>query len=161
MAEYNDIIKEEGSYVLEKAVTKKFWERELSRIGELPKGVRADEEKITLVRSFVAQILQCFCYYVGENTLVSRQGGLQRLTWSGEFIRVLETLAKAAEKYNDPLYEEIKKEAEDYRKNIQRLFDRHAKNILKMFYPFPFLLTAKMKFCLENTVLYEQELQSL
>lgn len=81
-------------YEQEKESVKLFWSREMARITNLPDHIRNHPETLSMVRHLVTQILQCFCYPVGEDILMLRQGGLQRLIWPWEASFALEALGK-------------------------------------------------------------------
>ena len=81
-------------YDYERNKTITFWEREITRIKKFPKGIKPTSDKITMIKSLVAQMLQCFCHYVGSDALIARQGGLQRRTWPGEFFKMLDCLGR-------------------------------------------------------------------
>lgn len=94
-------------YCEEKKKTENFWKRELARLYEFPENIKNNAEMSNMIKHFTVQLLQCFCYHKGTDNLVSRQGGLQRLTWPGEFFRVLETLGNIGEfsDYIEPVLE--------------------------------------------------------
>lgn len=79
-------------YDEEKAKTQEFWKKELARMNRIP--VELDTEEIKIMKNLTVQMLQCFCYFVDENGLLQRQGGLQRLIWPWESMPVLEALAR-------------------------------------------------------------------
>ncbi|MBR5309459.1 MAG: hypothetical protein IKU43_11865 [Clostridia bacterium] len=79
-------------YEWERNAVISFWENEITKIKNLPKGIKPNSEKITLIKSLTVQMLQCFCYYKNGSTLIARQGGLQRRTWPGEFFKMLDAL---------------------------------------------------------------------
>jgi hypothetical protein len=81
-------------YFEERRLCEAFWAVELARIQGLPSAVQNDPEMSCTVRHLTAQMLQCFCYLVGESHLIQRQGGLQRLIWPWESKPVLEALGK-------------------------------------------------------------------
>lgn len=83
-----------SDYEAEKEKTVLAWGRELDRINALPVGISENEERLRTLKHLTVQLLQCFCYAVGENELYSRQGGLQRRVWTFEAMPVLEGLAK-------------------------------------------------------------------
>lgn len=76
------------------------WQDELSKITKLPDSVKADAENVKMIHNLTVQLLQCFCYGVGENDLYIRQGGLQRRVWTYEAMPVLEGLMRIGE-FND------------------------------------------------------------
>ena len=82
------------NYDLEKENTLMMWQGELARINKLSEKIIYDKEKERLIKNLTVQLLQCFCYAVGENELYSRQGGLQRRVWTYEAMTVLEALAR-------------------------------------------------------------------
>ena len=94
-------------YEQEKKNMQNFWKREFERLYAFPESILKKPETVKLIRSFVAQMLQCFCYHVGGNNLFARQGGLDRQTWPGEFIQVLETFGEIGEfgDYIEPVIE--------------------------------------------------------
>lgn len=71
------------------------WTQELKKITRLPSTVSESEGK--MVKNLTVQLLQCFCYAVGENDLYIRQGGLQRRVWTYEAMPVLEGLKRLGE----------------------------------------------------------------
>ncbi len=73
-------------YSEEKEKTRLFWEKELGKIRE----TRYQKT----IRNLTVQILQSFSYYKGEEDLVLRQGGLQRLMWPWEAMPSLEALKR-------------------------------------------------------------------
>ena len=79
-------------YAEERRLCEDFWAVELARIQSLPSAVKNDPEKSRMVRHLTVQMLQCFCYLVGDTHLIQRQGGLQRLIWPWESKPVLEAL---------------------------------------------------------------------
>ena len=79
-------------YEEEKVKTQAFWQKELARINRLPREL--GEKEIRIIRNLTVQMLQCFCYFTGENGLMQRQGGLQRLIWPWESMPVLEALSR-------------------------------------------------------------------
>ena len=93
-------------YEQEKKKTVAFWQRELARL-ELPDGVKNEPEMLRTVQNLTVQLLQCFCYQVGENHLLARQGGLQRLIWPWESLSGLEALSRLGDfgDYIEPVLE--------------------------------------------------------
>lgn len=81
-------------YAQEKKRTIDFWDRELTRLNKLPISITSNPEVFRAVQNLTVQLLQCFCYRVGENNLLARQGGLQRLIWPWESIFSLEALSR-------------------------------------------------------------------
>ncbi len=73
-----------------KAVT--FWHGELTKLNKLPNGIRNHPDRVRTVQNLTVQILQNFCYFKGEEELVLRQGGLQRLIWPWDAKPALEAL---------------------------------------------------------------------
>ena len=71
-----------------------FWERELARLTDLPAAIRSDPKKLATVENLTVHILQCFCYPIGKNYLLPRQGGMQRLMWPGENYVVMAALSR-------------------------------------------------------------------
>ena len=68
---------------------KRSWEAELERI-RLPETAKRDAERRAIVRHLAVQMLQCIAMPAsGENHVLPRQGGLQRLVWPGESIHVV------------------------------------------------------------------------
>lgn len=80
------------SYEEERAAVRSYWQSELARLTKLPRSVKEDPQKLAIVQNLTVQILQCFCHYVGEELLIPRQGGLQKLIWQWEAIPMLEAL---------------------------------------------------------------------
>ena len=78
----------------ERALALAFWERELSRLNRLPDGIKNDPARLKMAQNLSVQLMQCFCYPVGKNYLLSRQGGMQRLIWPWEAISGLEALGR-------------------------------------------------------------------
>ena len=85
------------SYEDGRDATLSFWEKELARLSSLPTVLSEDRETFTLIKSLTAQMLQCFCYPVGSDLLLARQGGLQRQVWAFESISVLEALSRTGD----------------------------------------------------------------
>lgn len=81
-------------YECEKQKTVDFWKKEVTRIKKYPRGIKPDSEKITMIKSFVVQMLQCFCHYIDSDILLCRQGGLQRRNCPGEYFKVLDILGR-------------------------------------------------------------------
>ncbi|MBE6883544.1 MAG: hypothetical protein E7487_02945 [Ruminococcaceae bacterium] len=81
-------------YDQEKQRTITFWERELSRLTKLPEAIKNDPALLKMVQNLTVHLLQCCCYQVGSDYLLSRQGGLQRLIWPWEAISALEALSR-------------------------------------------------------------------
>lgn len=79
-------------YEEDRAAAIGLWERELARINALPARIGKDADRVNLIKSLTVQMLQCFCYPVGEELLLARQGGLQRQVWAYESMSVLEAL---------------------------------------------------------------------
>ncbi len=71
-------------YEKEREKSADYWEKELSRL----------QTEDRTIKNLAVQILQSFCSYVGEEDLVLRQGGLQRLIWPWEAMPALEALAR-------------------------------------------------------------------
>lgn len=86
-----------ADYNTEKAKTTKFWEEELKRITNLPKKILSDEVMTCMIKSLTIQILQNFCYYITRDSLVLRQGGLQRRIWQWEAMFALKALGMIGE----------------------------------------------------------------
>ena len=84
-----------------------YWEKELSRINNLPKGLSQDPERLKMVKHLVATILQNFCYYQNWEIPVLRQGGLQRRVWSYEASLAIQALSKLGDfgDYIEPIIE--------------------------------------------------------
>ena len=53
-----------------------------------------------MIKHLTAQILQCFCYPVGESFLLCRQGGLQRFIWPFEALFAMEAISRIGD-YDD------------------------------------------------------------
>ena len=70
------------------------WNDELSKIKNLPRGVKEDPEAVKMIRHLTATILQNFNYPKGDDFLLARQGGLSRMVWPYESMPVLEALCK-------------------------------------------------------------------
>ncbi|MBQ8611054.1 MAG: hypothetical protein IJ412_05010 [Oscillospiraceae bacterium] len=94
-------------YEQEKALTERFWQRELTRLCSLPAAVQNDPKRLHLVQSLTVQTLQCFCHPVDRDWLLPRQGGLQRLIWPWESVAVLEALGRAGDfaDYIEPVFD--------------------------------------------------------
>lgn len=75
-------------YEAEKARAVAFWQGELARLRRSPGG--ADYRP--MVNNMVVQCLQMFAYPVGEDYVLPRQGGLQRVIWPNEAIEYLTAL---------------------------------------------------------------------
>lgn len=92
-------------YESRRAETVKYWGGELARINSLPDSIAGDADKVKLIKNLTVQLLQCFCYPVGEDFLLERQGGLQRQVWAFEAISVLESLDRIGsfEDYIEPI----------------------------------------------------------
>jgi len=71
-----------------------WWRKELEKINNLPAHILKNNEKVKIIRHLTAQILQCFCYPVGEDFLLFRQGGLQRAIWPFEALFALEAIGR-------------------------------------------------------------------
>lgn len=71
-----------------------WWRKELGKINKLPAHILADAQKVKIVRHLTTQILQNFCYPVGENFLLCRQGGLQRFIWPFEALSAMEAICR-------------------------------------------------------------------
>jgi len=81
-------------YEEEKQRTITFWQRELSRITKLPASLRNDPEIFRMIQNLTVQLLQNYCYRVGEAELICRQGGLQRLIWPWEAMFSIDALSR-------------------------------------------------------------------
>ena len=79
-------------YEAEKQKTIAFWQKELSAL-RLPEKLTAPD-KLPMVKNLVAQLLQCYAYYVGKDFLVPRQGALQRFVWIWDQLYVLEAISR-------------------------------------------------------------------
>jgi hypothetical protein len=80
-----------------------FWNKELTRLRRSPGG----EKYKPLVNNIVLQCLQMFCYPVGKNYVLPRQGGLQRVIWPVEAIEFLIALDRLGDfrDYTETAYE--------------------------------------------------------
>ncbi len=74
--------------------TAAWWRRELEKINRLPAHILADAQKVKIIRHLTTQILQNFCYPVGESFLLCRQGGLQRFIWPFEALFAMEAICR-------------------------------------------------------------------
>lgn len=81
-------------YEDEKKKAVAFWQAELEKLNKLPDGVRNHPDRLRTVQNLTVQILQNFCYFKGEENLVLRQGGLQRLIWPWDAKPALEALGE-------------------------------------------------------------------
>ena len=81
-------------YDAEREKTAAFWKGELARVNRLPETLESDPSMKRMILNLTVQLLQCHCYMLNENTLLSRQGGLQRLIWPWEAMPVLEALGR-------------------------------------------------------------------
>ena len=90
-------------YEQEKAKSCAFWEQEIGRLRQYPGG----EPYKPVVNNLVAQCLQMFCYPVGKNYVLPRQGGLQRAIWPVEAIEFLMALDRLGDfrDYTETAYE--------------------------------------------------------
>ncbi len=82
------------SYEDGRTATLAFWEKELKRLTSIPAPLAKDSETLTRIKSLTSQMLQCFCYPVGSDLLLARQGGLQRQVWAYESMSVLDALTR-------------------------------------------------------------------
>ena len=80
-------------YEAEKQKSVDLWNRELSKIKNIPDALKSDSESVKMIRHLVATILQNFNCPKGENFLLARQGGLSRMMWTYESMPVLEALS--------------------------------------------------------------------
>lgn len=94
------------NYEEEKRKSEKWWTDELNKINQLPSHVRNNPGKVKMIRHLAAQILQCLCYPLGEDFLLCRQGGLQRLIWPFEALFALEAIGRIGD-YGDYIHEVI------------------------------------------------------
>jgi len=79
-------------YTEKRTVVKEYWENELLKINKLPSAI--SDKDLRTVKNLAVQILQNFCHYVGKESLVLRQGGLQRLIWPFEAKPALEAIER-------------------------------------------------------------------
>ena len=84
-------------YEKEKLQRTEWWKKELEKINRLPQHILNDVQKVKTIRHLTAQILQCFCYPVGESFLLSRQGGLQRFIWPYEALFAMEAIDRVGD----------------------------------------------------------------
>ncbi len=81
-------------YEDEKKKTVAFWQGELEKLNKLPNGIGNHPDRLRTVQNLTVQILQNFCHFKGEEALVLRQGGLQRLIWPWDAKPALEALGE-------------------------------------------------------------------
>ncbi len=81
-------------YISERTACEQAWKQELSRINKLPECIASHSEYGPMVYNLAAQLLQCFCYPVGEDFILARQGGLSRMMWPYESMPVLKALSR-------------------------------------------------------------------
>ena len=81
-----------------------FWNEELKSITKLPAKLANDPEKFKMIRHLVAQMLQSFAYPIGEEYVLSRQGGLMSIVWPSEAMYTIEALSRVGDfgKYIEP-----------------------------------------------------------
>lgn len=93
------------NYEAEKAGMLTFWRNELARIRVYPAKSSANEA--TMYRTLVAQNLQMFCYPIGQDYVLPRQGGMQRAIWPTEAVEFLIALDRIGDfqRYTDTSYE--------------------------------------------------------
>lgn len=86
-----------------RAADEQFWLGELKRVKHWP----GQPEHQPMVRSIVLQCLQMFCYPVGKNYVLPRQGGLQRVIWPCEAMEYLMALDRIGDfcDYTNTAYE--------------------------------------------------------
>ena len=77
-------------YDRERQKAEAFWQGELQRVHCVPDS----DAHMDVVRNLVVQSLQMFCYPRGENHVLARQGGLQRIIWPAEAWEFLVMLNK-------------------------------------------------------------------
>ena len=81
-------------YGQEKARAQSFWNRELARIDRLPESIRNNPDRLRMIQNLAVHMMQCFCYQVGKNNLLPRQGGMQRLIWPWEALYGMAALGR-------------------------------------------------------------------
>ena len=94
----------ELDYETQKKQTIDFWNEELKAITKLPAKLGNDPEKFKMIRHLVAQMLQSFAYPIGEDYVLSRQGGLMSIVWPSEAMYTIEALSRVGDfgKYIEP-----------------------------------------------------------
>ena len=86
-----------------KAAAEEFWRGELAKIRRVPDS----DAHLDVMNNLVAQSIQMFNYPVGEDYVIPRQGGLQRLVWPGEAVSFLTMLDNVGDfsKYTEAAYD--------------------------------------------------------
>ena len=79
-------------YSRERERTVLFWRDALSSVRSAT--AKMPFEYIRMAENLTVQMLQCFAYTVGSDSLILRQGGLQRQIWTFEAMPVLEALTR-------------------------------------------------------------------
>ena len=84
-------------YETEKENNHQYWIKELESLNRVPEVLVEDKEKYKMIRHMVAILLQTFAYPIGEDYMVSRQGGMMSIVWPSEAISTIEALSKLGE----------------------------------------------------------------
>lgn len=84
----------EFDYEAQKESWQAFWTKELGKITKLPAALTQDPEKYKMIRHLTAQMLQTFSYPIGEEYLLSRQGGMMSIVWPSEAMYTIEALSR-------------------------------------------------------------------
>ena len=93
-------------YDTEKTKSQAFWTSELAAITKLPSKLAGDPEKVRMIRHLTAQMIQSFAYPIGEDYVLSRQGGLMSIVWPSEAMYTIEALSRLGDfgKYIEPVF---------------------------------------------------------
>lgn len=70
------------------------WNKEISKIKNIPETLKSDSDSVKMIRHLVAALLQNFNYPKDDDFLLARQGGLSRMIWPYESMPVLEALSR-------------------------------------------------------------------
>ena len=91
-------------YEEEKTKAQEFWTQELKAITKLPDKMAKDPQTLKMVRHLTTQMLQAFAYPIGEDYVLSRQGGLMSIVWPSESMYAIECLSRLGDfgKYLEP-----------------------------------------------------------
>lgn len=92
-------------YEIEKQKNHEYWLNELESLNKLPNEFKNDEAKLKMIRHMVTILLQTFAYPIGEDYLISRQGGMMSICWPSEAQSTIEALSKLGDfsRYIEPV----------------------------------------------------------
>ena len=94
-------------YEEEKQKNHEYWLNELKSLNKLPVELENDPKTYKMLRHMVTVLLQTFAYPIGEDYMISRQGGMMSICWPSEALFTIEALSKIGDfgKYLNPVFD--------------------------------------------------------